>query len=39
MYLGHWDRSAIQCLSNSCAYREGDSAKCVSLMQKIIIIY
>lgn len=25
MYLGHWCLLMIQCLSNSCGYREGDS--------------
>lgn len=25
MYLGHWGLLMIQCLSNSCSYRKGDS--------------
>lgn len=25
MYLEHWGLLRIQCLSNSCGYREGDS--------------
>lgn len=25
MYLGHWGLLTIQCLSNSCSYRKGDS--------------